>query len=576
MSRVLRCAIYTRKSSEEGLDQAFNSLDAQREACAAYIESQRHEGWKLLPTRYDDGGYSGGNLERPALQQLLTDVAEGKIDLIVVYKVDRLTRSLSDFAKLVEQLDAKNVSFVSVTQAFNTTTSMGRLTLNVLLSFAQFEREVTGERIRDKIAASKKKGMWMGGMVPLGYDVVDRKLVVNEAEAEQVRTIYRRYLEFGGVAKLAAALKAEGFVTRVRTAKSGTTYGGCSPSNGALFKILTNPIYRGEVRHRDTRYPGQHDAIVPEDLWNPAQVLREKTRRAASTLPKAQKKNPLLGLLTDEHGRRYKAVHTTKARRRYRYYVAKVAENGLPAARYPADELEQHVAACIGAFLADPQKVVDAVIEPNDEMCATKQVIANLEAMKSEWARTHTQVPPSWQGIVRGVRMESRALLIQIDRQRLRAQLGIPESAASPGTTIDLRQPLRLHRTAHELRLVIPSDGSPEQAVKRDESLVRFIARGRHWYRQITSGELTSIQAIAKAEGVTERYVARVLRGSLLAPVLMQKILDGRQPLRLSGRTLLNPLPLLWTGQLRELAARVPDSAFETSLEQYPQRHERA
>lgn len=548
MSRALRCAIYTRKSSEEGLDQAFNSLDAQREACAAYIESQRHEGWTLLSTRYDDGGFSGGNLERPAMQRLLADIAEGKLDLIVVYKVDRLTRCLSDFAKLVEQLDAKNVSFVSVTQAFNTTTSMGRLTLNVLLSFAQFEREVTGERIRDKIAASKKKGMWMGGMVPLGYDIVDRKLVVKEPEAEQVRTIYRRYLEFGGVAKLAEALKAEGFRTRVRTAKGGTSYGGCSPSNGALFKILTNPIYRGEVRHRDARYPGQHQAIVPEHLWNAAQLLRERTRRAASTLPKAQQKNPLLGLLTDEHGRRYKAVHTTKARRRYRYYVAKVAENGVPAARYPADELEQHVAACIGAFLADPQRVLDAVIEPNDETCATKQAIANLEAMKTERARTQT--PASWRGIVRGVRMESRALLIRIDRQRLRVALGIPESAAGPETTIDLHQPLRFHRTAHELRLVIPSEGAPEESAKRDDSLVRFIARGRHWYRQITSGEMPSIQAIAKAEGVTERYVARVLRGSLLAPVLMQKILDGQQPLSLTGRSLLDAPDIRWKGQL--------------------------
>jgi DNA invertase Pin-like site-specific DNA recombinase len=545
MSRPLRCAIYTRKSSEEGLDQAFNSLDAQREACAAYIESQRHEGWKLLSTHYDDGGYSGGNLDRPALQQLLAHVAEGKIDLIVVYKVDRLTRSLSDFAKLVEQLDAKNVSFVSVTQAFNTTTSMGRLTLNVLLSFAQFEREVTGERIRDKIAASKKKGLWMGGMVPLGYDVVDRKLVVNEPEAEQVRTIYRRYLELGGVAKLANALKADGFVTRVRTAKGGTTYGGCAPSNGALFKILTNPIYRGEVRHRDTRYAGQHDAIVPEHLWNAAQVLREKTRRAASTLPQAQKKNPLLGLLTDEHGRRYKAVHTTKARRRYRYYVAKVAENGVPAARYPADELEQHVAACIDAFLANTQKVLDAVIEPNDDARATEQAIANLEVMKDERARM--QASTLWRGIVRGVRIESRALQIRIDHHRLRAQLGVPESAARLETTIDLHQPLRLHRTAHELRLVIPSDGSPEEASKRDESLVRFIARGRHWYRQITSGEMPSIQAIAKAEGVTERYVARVLRGSLLGPALMQKILDGRHPPSLTGRHLLDTPSVRWS-----------------------------
>jgi DNA invertase Pin-like site-specific DNA recombinase len=553
MSRVLRCAIYTRKSSEEGLDQTFNSLDAQREACAAYIESQRHEGWKLLPTHYDDGGYSGGNLDRPALQLLLANVADGKIDLIVVYKVDRLTRSLSDFAKLVERLDAKNVSFVSVTQAFNTTTSMGRLTLNVLLSFAQFEREVTGERIRDKIAASKKKGMWMGGMVPLGYDVVDRKLVVNELEAEHVRTIYRRYLQLGGVAKLAAALKAEGFVTRLRTAKGGMTYGGCSPSNGALFKILTNPIYRGEVRHRDTRYPGQHEAIVPEGLWNAAQVLREKTRRAASTLPKAQQKNPLLGLLTDEHGRHYKAVHTTKARRRYRYYVAKSPEHGMPAARYPADELEQHVAACIDAFLANTQEVLDAVIEPSDDARVTEQAITGLEVMKAECARM--QVWASWRGIVRGVRFESRVLQIGIDRQRLRVQLGVPESEAGSETTIDLHQPLRLHRTAHELRLVIPSNGTPEGAAKRDESLVRFIARGRYWYRQITSGEMPSIQAIAKAEGVTERYVARVLRGSLLAPALMQRILDGQQPLNVNGRSLLDPPALSWERQLRALNA---------------------
>jgi DNA invertase Pin-like site-specific DNA recombinase len=548
MSRALRCAIYTRKSSEEGLDQAFNSLDAQQEACAAYIESQRHEGWTLLPTRYDDGGFSGGNLERPAMQRLLADIAEGKLDLIVVYKVDRLTRSLSDFAKLVEQLDAKNVSFVSVTQAFNTTTSMGRLTLNVLLSFAQFEREVTGERIRDKIAASKKKGMWMGGMVPLGYDVVGRKLVVNEGEAAQIRTIYRRYLELGGVAKLADVLKAEGFLTRVRTAKGGTTYGGCSPSNGALFKILTNPIYRGEVRHRDTRYPGQHEAIVPEDLWNAAQVLREKTRRAVSTLPKAHNKHPLLGLLTDKEGRKYKAVHTTKGHRRYRYYVAKAADDGTPRNRYPADELERHVAGCIETFLANTQKVLDALAEPTDDAHSTELAFANLEAVKKEGA--YTQASASWRGILHGVRIESRAVQIRIDRGRLRVRLGFPDSAAGPETTIDLQQPLRLHRTTHELRLVIPSDGTPEEAAKRDESLVRFIARGRHWYRQITDGEMPSIQVIAKAEGFTERYVARVLRGSLLAPPLMEKILAGQQPLTLSGRCLLEPPPVKWKKQL--------------------------
>jgi DNA invertase Pin-like site-specific DNA recombinase len=292
--RPLRCAIYTRKSSEEGLDQTFNSLDAQREACAAYIQSQRHEGWKLLPTHYDDGGYSGGTLDRPALAQLLADVTSGAVDLIVVYKVDRLTRSLSDFAKIVDQLDAKNVSFVSVTQSFNTTTSMGRLTLNVLLSFAQFEREVTGERIRDKIAASKRKGMWMGGLLPLGYDTVDRKLVVNPSEAERVRHIFARYVELQSVARLRDELKGQGIRSKVRMTASGGRYGGCSLTSGALFAILTNPVYRGQIRHRKEIHAGQHDAIVSEELWTAAQLLRERTRRANSTLPRAQAKNPLL------------------------------------------------------------------------------------------------------------------------------------------------------------------------------------------------------------------------------------------------------------------------------------------
>ena len=251
-----RCAIYTRKSSEEGLEQEFNSLDAQREACEAYVRSQRHEGWTALATRYDDGGISGGTLERPALQRLLADVRAGRLDLVVVYKVDRLTRSLADFAKIVEIFDAAGVSFVSVTQQFNTTTSMGRLTLNMLLSFAQFEREVTGERIRDKVAASKRKGMWMGGTVPLGYDVRDRKLVVNEAEAATVRRIYADYLALGSVRVLEERLGAEGVV-----GKSGRPLG-----RGALFHMLRNRVYRGEVADKGVVYPGEHAAIVDAEL----------------------------------------------------------------------------------------------------------------------------------------------------------------------------------------------------------------------------------------------------------------------------------------------------------------------
>src|SRR6266568_177154 len=270
--KILRCAVYTRKSSEHGLEQDFNSLDAQREAGEAYIKSQAHEGWRLIKTHYDDGGLSGGSMERPALQALLSDIRTRKIDTVVVYKVDRLTRSLADFAKLVELFETHSVSFVSVTQQFNTTTSMGRLTLNVLLSFAQFEREVAGERIRDKFAASRRKGMWMGGTIPLGYDVRDRKLVVNEEEADRVRLIFRQYLAAGCVSQLRADLDQRGVRSRQRVLTSGRVLGGCSFGRGALYHLLQNSIYRGEVVHKGIAYPGEHKAIVDEELWSAVQA----------------------------------------------------------------------------------------------------------------------------------------------------------------------------------------------------------------------------------------------------------------------------------------------------------------
>jgi site-specific DNA recombinase len=273
-----RCAIYTRKSSEEGLDQAFNSLDAQREACAAYITSQKHEGWLAISTMYDDGGISGGTLDRSALQRLLEDIKAGQVDVVVVYKVDRLTRSLSDFAKIVEIFDAAGVSFVSVTQQFNTTTSMGRLTLNMLLSFAQFEREVTGERIRDKIAASKRKGMWMGGNTPLGYDVHDRQLVINQPEAETVRRIYRRYADLGSVQALKGELDLDGVVSKRRVDRFGRAKGGNPLARGALYLMLQNPIYIGRIVHKDATYSGQHDAIIEPDLWETVQRRLARNR----------------------------------------------------------------------------------------------------------------------------------------------------------------------------------------------------------------------------------------------------------------------------------------------------------
>ena len=323
----VRCAIYTRVSSDQGLEQDFNSLDAQREAAEAYIKSQAHEGWRLHRGHYDDGGFSGGSMERPALRKLLADLADGRIDVVVVYKVDRLTRSLADFAKLVEIFDAHKASFVSVTQSFNTTSSMGRLTLNVLLSFAQFEREVTGERIRDKIAASKKKGIWMGGVVPLGYRVKARKLVVDETEAETVRLIYRRYLELRSLPALQRELRAQQIKTRLRVLSSGRTIGGGALTNGPLAYLLRNRLYLGELNHRGASYPSDHPAIVGRDLFDAVQATIAANRNRQDNR-KTKSGALLMGRIVDDRGRPMSPAHTTKNGIRYRYYVASALVQG--------------------------------------------------------------------------------------------------------------------------------------------------------------------------------------------------------------------------------------------------------
>jgi site-specific DNA recombinase len=383
---VIRSAIYTRKSSEEGLEQSFNSLDAQREACEAFIASQRHEGWRTLPTLYDDGGYSGGNLERPALKQLLEDVQANKVDTIVVYKVDRLTRSLADFAKIVEALDAHGVSFVSVTQQFNTTTSMGRLTLNILLSFlsfAQFEREVTGERIRDKIAASKRKGMWMGGTVPLGYDVKDRKLVVNPDDAKIVVRLFNLYLELGCVSKLKARLDQEGIKSKERTSAAGKQSGGTSYYRGALYQILKNRIYLGEIPHRGQNHPGEHAAIVPRKLWDRVQAQLSSDNQGRRNGLKANSPSLLVGLLQDAEGSRFTPCHTLKSGRRYRYYVCPAASDGREAgkvasrpSRVPAHDVERQVVLRLQSFLQSGREVMDELCQPEDPAARTQQILA--------------------------------------------------------------------------------------------------------------------------------------------------------------------------------------------------------
>jgi DNA invertase Pin-like site-specific DNA recombinase len=345
-AKKLRCAIYTRKSSEEGLEQAFNSLHAQREACAAFILSQKHEGWTVSPTLYDDGGFSGGTMDRPALQQLLSDIAECTVDVVVVYKIDRLTRSLFDFAKIVEAFEAKGVSFVSITQQFNTSTSMGRLTLNVLLSFAQFERELAGERIRDKITASKKNGMWMGGLAPLGYDVKNRKLVVNEEEARTVLHIFWRYVELKSVRVLKTELEEAGLRSKRRTYADGTCCGGQKLSRGALYLLLQNRIYRGEITHKGTAYPGEHRAIVDQALWDQVQAVLAENRVDREIGSYAKQPSLLASLAFDETGERLTPSHAVKKGTRYRYYVSRsliigTAKDHSKGRRIPACNLEE-------------------------------------------------------------------------------------------------------------------------------------------------------------------------------------------------------------------------------------------
>ena len=379
-----RCAIYTRKSSEDGLEQEFNSLDAQREACLAYIASQRHEGWKALPTRYDDGGFSGGTLNRPAVQQLLADIRAGRVDLVVIYKVDRLTRSLADFAKLVEIFDAHGVSFVSITQHFNTTTSIGRLTLNMLLSFAQFEREVTGERIRDKIAASKRRGMWMGGPLPLGYDVRDRKLVINDAEAETVRHIFRSYRELGSVRLLAQRLGDEGIRSKLHRKADGSTWGGKPLSRGALYLMLQNRLYRGEISHKGAVYPGEHAAIVDATLWDTVQQQLTEHRVNGSDRPKGTMPNLLAGLLHDETGDRLVPSHAVKSGKRYRYYVS---ARLIPASRtdapdgmrVPAAEVESGTIERIRRFLTNGASMFEALQRLEPDVGRLQQLMQRAE-----------------------------------------------------------------------------------------------------------------------------------------------------------------------------------------------------
>jgi len=380
-AKRLRCAVYTRKSTEEGLDMEFNSLDAQREACEAYIASQRPEGWACMRDRYDDGGFSGGNLDRPGLKRLIEDVEAGLIDVIVVYKIDRLSRSLMDFARLVEVLDRHNVTFVSVTQAFNTTTSMGRLTLNVLLSFAQFEREVTGERIRDKIAASRAKGMWMGGFVPWGYDVIDRKLVINKREAQYVRNAFERFVELGSATRLTRELVAKGVQNKR----------GRMIDKGFLYKLFRNRVYIGEAVHKGTCYPGEHVAIIDLRLWDQVQSILQISPRSRAGDSRVQEPALLKGLIFTASGTAMTPTATKKGPKRYRYYVSmdkirnRAGEDGDEIQRLPAGLIEAGVIREVRHLLRQPEIAAKAVAEIDADQVESQDVIAALNGFDGLW-----------------------------------------------------------------------------------------------------------------------------------------------------------------------------------------------
>ena len=546
-----RCAIYTRKSSEEGLEQDFNSLHAQREACEAFIKSQAGEGWRLVKTAYDDGGLSGGTMERPALQRLLADINQGLIDVVVVYKVDRLTRSLADFAKMVEVFDAHGVSFVAVTQQFNTTTSMGRLTLNVLLSFAQFEREVTGERIRDKIAASKRKGMWMGGVVPLGYDVCDRRIVIDEREAETVRYIFRCYQELGCVRLLKEDLDRRGVVSKQRTSKTGIESGGHSFSRGALYALLSNPIYVGEIRHKNLRHPGQHQAIVDRAVWERTQQQLQEHRVRTKSQDVGVEKSPLIGRLVDENGDGLTPSHARKGERKYRYYVSRnFPAQGLAPSRVgwrlPARELEDRVAAAVGEMLGDESAVLEAAQKTDIN---SSQVDRVLHA-----ART-------WRPRLQSEAEQTSAIGALVDRVELksdgiRVSIKLPIAGAEkPGAqfpdqvAIARSFPMQLKRRGVELRMIV-GDHNRSAAIV-DLSLLKAVARAHRWFDEISTGKARSLAAIAAREGLSVRYVGRLIRLAFLAPEIVESIVEGRQPTTLTAEALTRriELPLSWCSQ---------------------------
>lgn len=550
-TKTVRAAIYTRVSTDESLGMEFNSLDAQLEACAAYITSQRHEGWVPVSTRYDDGGYSGGSMKRPALERLLADVKAGLIDVIVVYKIDRLTRSLADFSRIVDVLDAHGASFISITQAFSTTTSMGRLTLNVLLSFAQFEREVGAERVRDKIDSSKKKGMWMGGVVPLGYDVVNRRLIVNTAEAKTVRLIFERYIALRSVTLLEPDLKQHSVVSKRAVGKSGVTRGGEAFARGALYNLLQNVTYIGHVAHRGQTYPGQHGAIIEQALFEQAQAILAENRRKRKHRDGAQECSLLAGLLFDERGERLTPSHTSRGARRFRYYVAKKpAAEGRRQFRVPAGEIERLVLSRTAEWLRDTHAVEDAYASATPDAVTIEAALMAAERC----ARELTQGDPATArelllALLERLTIGQTMLAIELKGGALLGLAGlIPSGAAQKSVCVEVE--CQLVRRSKEVRLALSPRPSPGDS-HVDPSLVKLLVKAHAARKALLASNGKSLAEVSEAEGHEPHYFSVLVKLSYLAPDITEAILEGRQPPRLNRQQLarIRNLPVDWAEQ---------------------------
>ena len=538
-NKAVRCAIYTRVSTDSGLDQEFNSLDAQYDAASAYIRSQAHARWTLVRARYDDGGFSGGSTNRPALQRLLADVTARRINVIVVYKVDRLTRSLADFAKLVELFDAHGVSFVSVTQQFNTTTSMGRLTLNVLLSFAQFEREVTSERIRDKVAASKRKGLWVGGMVPLGYELKDGKLLIVKEEAEQVRTIFKRYLELGSVNRLVVELRERGFLTKLRKLSTGDSRGGIPFTQGPLFHILRNRFYIGEVLYKNEICPGPQPALLERELFEAVQA-RLTAQWSHRTVTRNKSAALLSGLLYDDAGYPMAPTHATKNGVRYRYYVSQPHLRGLAkassssVARVPATDIEAAVVKALSGHLS----------KRNTSSAAQKQIdriVVGAHVERIEVRKNQLAVRLKGLNADRADGDEEADLDLETDGKAHGALLVIPWCKPPSKKAREILLPPSVAR--HTIRPI---------KVERRAALLKSIARGREWLDQITSGAAQGPEQIAADHKCSVRHVNMTISMAFIAPALVKAAVEGRLPRGIGVAALRDP-PAEWSRQFERL-----------------------